>query len=303
MMVLAANGCVAAQNPASFHVHACLCLLGVSGSKALLNEADPDLSHGISSTQFLAPGTSVSGVIVIVQSCSHDWDANVLRAVLADTHGSVEGIFSRSMSALLAPGRVVIVSGRTVSLEGRLLLLGQKVSPHHGLRDGYKPVSDGRRNVSEVSRRYGCLILRGRKCVLARDANKQLYVPTDELRHHETAQQAAARAVAEACDIYPEEFAVLRDVAPAIFYDKADVMPIVITIFAAIATNPPPPGSAEDQDTIEDEDDMYDWFPYVQALSRLTSEKERHAITRLAAGASAAKADSPASLSNPEWNG
>ena len=74
---------------------------------------------------------------------------------------------------------------------------------------------------------------------------------TDEPRSSETAQQVGTRAVAEACDIFPEEFALLSDVPPAVYYEKADqAKPLVVSILAAVATSSPPPGSAEDADTI-----------------------------------------------------
>lgn len=248
----------------------------------LNNKVERDILPGTFSTQFLAPGTAFSGLTVNIQTCSYDEDASVLRALLADAHGSVEGLFPTTLAKMILPGKSVAVSGRTLSLQGRLLVLGQEATPNQGLRDGYMPVSDGRRNVSDVSRKFGCLVLRGRKCVLARDCNKQLYIPVDEARNSETAQQAATRAVAESCDIYPEEFALLGDVPPAVYYEKAgQAKPQVVSIFAAVATSPPPPGSAEDADTIEDVEDMYDWFPFEQALS-LLSVKERHAIARLA---------------------
>ena len=50
-------------------------------------------------------------------------------------------------------------------------------------------------------------------------------------RVFETAEQAATRAACEACDIYPDEFVILRDVAPAIVYDKSGGSPVVMTIF------------------------------------------------------------------------
>ncbi|OLQ09787.1 putative alpha-tubulin polyglutamylase Ttll1 [Symbiodinium microadriaticum] len=251
----------------------------------LNNKVERDILPSTFSTQFLAPGTAFSGLIVNIQTCSYDEDASVLRALLADAHGSVEGLFPTTLAKMILPGKSVAVSGRTLSLQGRLLVLGQEATPNQGLRDGYMPVSDGRRNVSDVSRKFGCLVLRGRKCVLARDCDKQLYIPVDEARNSETAQQAATRAVAESCDIYPEEFALLGDVPPAVYYEKAgQAKPQVVSIFAAVATSPPPPGSAEDTDTIEDVEDMYDWFPFEQALS-LLSVNERHAIARLAHGA------------------
>ncbi|CAE7507332.1 Ttll1 [Symbiodinium sp. CCMP2592] len=140
----------------------------------LNNNLEQDASSGTFSTQFLAPGMAFSGLIVSIQTCAYDEDATVLRALLADAHGSVEGLFPTTMAKALLPGKSVPVSGRALSLQGRLLVLGQQVTSNQGPRNGYMPVSDGRRNVSDVSRKFGCLVLRGRKCVLARDADRQL---------------------------------------------------------------------------------------------------------------------------------
>eukprot|EP00435_Cladocopium_sp_Y103_P008686 s1575_g2.t1 len=126
------------------------------------------------------------------------------------------------------------------------------------------------------------LVLRGKKCVLARDADKNLRIPLEEAALKETAQQAAVRALAEACDIYPEEFFMLQDVAPAVYYEGSTV----VSIFAALATNPPPPGASEDEDLL-DEDDVYDWFRYDSAVARLPLQ-QRRSVERLSGDVRAA---------------
>ena len=93
---------------------------------ALLNNMlEWDVSSGTFSTQFLAPGTAFSGLIVSIQTCAYDEDATALSALLADAHGSVEGLFPTTMAKALVPGKSVAVSGRALSLQGRLLVLGK----------------------------------------------------------------------------------------------------------------------------------------------------------------------------------
>ncbi|CAE8637800.1 unnamed protein product [Polarella glacialis] len=257
-----------------------------------LLEASPSNSaaavQGVASHHLVA-GMSFSGLVVQVFSCTADGDA--LRAELADAHGCVDGLFPKSLQSVATRGRFLSLSGQVVTVEGRLLVVASSGEPHRGLRDGYQPAQQGARNVSEWPRRFGCLVLRGRKCVLARSNEQKLYIPADEAHTHETAEQAATRALAEACDIFPEEIALLQNVAPVIVYesDGSGSAPVaVLTVFAALAVNPPPAGSQEDQDTVEDEEDLYDWFPYEQAMSLLLTQHERVAVTSLAAGVAAA---------------
>ncbi|CAJ1403107.1 unnamed protein product [Effrenium voratum] len=228
------------------------------------------------STHCLVPGTSFANLAVKVLSCRAE--DQVLRVQLADCHGRVEGISSEELTV----GATVSVAGQAISLEGRLFLLVQQVAGHAGLREGYAPAAPS----AGMVRRYGCLVLRGKKCVLARDSASKLFIPTEEAQYQELPQQAAVRALAEACDIYPEEFVLLRDVAPAVFYETSPGPPVVTTIFPALATNPPPPGTSEEEEVL-DEEDAYDWFRYDSA-HRLLALNERRAVTRLAMDVEAA---------------
>jgi len=114
-----------------------------------------------------------------------------------------------------------------------------------------------------------------------------LKLPTAEAHIHETEEQAATRAVAEGCDIFQEEVALLRDVAPAIVYDFSGDVPVVVKLFAALATSPPPAGYEIDEES-EDEDDDYDWFTFDVASRRLLLEFEREGLSFLAGGVSRA---------------
>merc|ERR1712176_1013616 len=141
---------------------------------------------------------------------------------------------------------------------------------------GYEAVRPGQRNASGLPRRFGCLVFRRDRCVLARSDGGRLYIPAAEAENLQTAEQAATRAVATACDIYEEEIALLDQIAPAVVYDTDAIegapamMMSTVTIFAAIAVGTPPPEAEE-----EDEDDPYDWFTYEQAMARLTTSYER----------------------------
>jgi len=228
-------------------------------------------------THHLTPGMSFSGLVVQILTSAPD--NLVVRAVLADIHGSIDAIFPRSLQASLVRNRLVSVTGRVVAADGRVFLLGERAEPHSGFREGYEAVRIGQRNYSQNARRYGCLVLRGFKCVLAR-CDGTMLLPTSEAKTHETPEQTATRAVAEACDIHQEEVALQRDVAPVTVYDTADPEnPLVVTIFAALATSPPPPGYHDDES--EDDEDFYDWFSYEQALRRASLDHERAAIKAL----------------------
>eukprot|EP00927_Polykrikos_kofoidii_P022732 TRINITY_DN2113_c0_g2_i2.p1 TRINITY_DN2113_c0_g2~~TRINITY_DN2113_c0_g2_i2.p1 ORF type:complete len:1063 (+),score=184.56 TRINITY_DN2113_c0_g2_i2:139-3327(+) len=234
-------------------------------------------------THHLTLGMSFTGLVVHVAGCSPD--GPVLRAVFADTHGSVEAIVPRSLQSIVARGRVVGVTGRVLSADGSLYVLADAAVPHSaGLREGYEPVRLGYHNSSECLRRYGCLVLRGGRCVLARREGQKMFVPAGEAQAYETAEQAAVRAVAEACDIHQEEIALLRDVAPAVVYEPIPGLskPVVVTIFAALATSPPPAGAEDDES--EDEDDLYDWYSYEKAVKRLGSHFERESLAIVATG-------------------
>jgi len=201
-------------------------------------------------------------------------DGPVARAVVADVHGCVEVLAPRHLAEGMPTGRDVSLDGRVVSIDGRLVVAAERAVPHTGLREGYTPVREGVRNASVYQHLFGCLVLRRGRCVLARNDQGVLRIPATYATERETAEQAATRAVAQACDIHEEELALLHDVAPATVYHTVDGEITVLTIFPALATGPPP----ADEDDSEDEDDAYDWFAYSTAVSRVNTEHERSAI-------------------------
>jgi len=268
-----------ATAPASVPAPAAPAAQGSSSTRGAVGAA----VEGVATHHLLA-GMSFSGLVA--QVVSSTLDGSVLRVVLADCHGSIETIVPREFQAVAARDRCVSVAGRVVSADGCLYVMAERVVPHSGLREGYLPVRQGQRNSSEWPRRYGCLVLRGDKCVLVRHEGR-LQLPTKEARTHETAEQAATRAVAELCDIYPEEVALLHDVAPAVAYD-GEPADAVVRIFAALATRPPPAREEDDDLSEEDDEDLYDWFGFEKALKRLTSNWERSVVTSLAQGVSLA---------------
>ena len=233
-------------------------------------------------TQHLALGMTFSGLVVQVLALIDG--GSPARMMLADTVGCVEALVPKELKSEMPRGRFVSLDGWVTSISGHILVVVTKVKAGE-LREGYGTAQPALRNTSEKTRKYGLLLLRGSKCVLSRK-NSVLSVPRGEAQSFETGEQAATRATCEACDIYPDEFVILRDVAPAIVYDKTEGSSVVITIFPALATNPPPPGSEEDES--EDEDDLYDWFLFERAMSRLDTAHEKKAVATLAESAAEA---------------
>eukprot|EP00928_Gymnodinium_smaydae_P013184 TRINITY_DN14819_c0_g1_i1.p1 TRINITY_DN14819_c0_g1~~TRINITY_DN14819_c0_g1_i1.p1 ORF type:complete len:1021 (+),score=251.56 TRINITY_DN14819_c0_g1_i1:43-3063(+) len=231
-------------------------------------------------THHLTAGMAFSGLVVHVLSSTVD--GPVVRLLLADAHGCVEALLPRIQQASAPRGRVVSVAGRVLTAEGRLYLMLDRAVQHAGLREGYNPVRAGQRNASERVRRYGCMVLRGARCVLAR-LDGLMSLPMAGANERETAEQAATRAVAEACDIHQEEIALLRDVAPAIMYEDDSIT----TVFAALATNPPPADAGDEES--EDEDDLYDWYTFDHAMRKLgPASQQAAAVAVLTRNVSAA---------------
>ena len=233
-------------------------------------------------TDHLNLGIAFSGLIVQVLAVITDGPS--ARMMLADTAGCVEALVPKEVKSEMQRGWFVSVDGWVTTVSGRIFVVVTKATAGT-LREGYGAVKPGLRNTSEKTRLYGVLLLRGSKCVLVRKGTA-MSIPCGEASSFETGEQAATRAACEACDIYPDEFVILRDVAPAVVYDKREASPKLITVYTALATNPPPPGSEESES--EDEDDLYDWFPFERAMARLETDHEKKAVAALADGAAEA---------------
>ena len=105
-------------------------------------------------------------------------------------------------------------------------------------------------------------------------------LPQARPRARETSEGAALAAVCEQCDIEPEELHFNRDVPPVVYYSTLPSGEVqVVTLYVAFATFPPPPdGYQDDESGEEDEDDLYDWFTFEQAVAALGTDSEREAL-------------------------
>jgi hypothetical protein len=229
-------------------------------------------------THHLDFGTAVSSMIVQVVDIKDV--GGMIHAVLSDAHGSVEALLSKAAREVAGRGCIVAVSGQMISLEGRSVLMVEQAEPHNRLQRGYSSVRMGQRNVSERRHEYGCLIFRGSKCMLPREG-EFLQIPSTAPRANESQQQAATRAVSERCSIYPEEFALLHDVPPAVVYLRDVSGPIVLTVFAATATSDAPKDGGCGGCNEAVESDKYDWYDFEQAFSFLKTKEERACVSNL----------------------
>lgn len=250
-------------------------------------DAENDLATSEkTATHHLDFGMAVRNMIVQVVEVK---DAGgMMNAVLSDAHGSVEALFSGMAQEEVTRGCIVAVDGRVVSLQGRIVLLVEQARPHPKLQRGYNSVRMGMRNVSERVHRYGVLVVRGNKCMLARSCSSttvSAYIPVTEPKGYETRQQAATRAITEACNIYSEEFCLVNDVPPAVAYVPVDGNPVVLTIFAAFTTGEQSTGDGGgcgcDENIDDEKEELYDYFDFEQALVFVGTPAERTCMLTL----------------------
>ncbi len=147
--------------------------------------------------------------------------------------------------------------------------------------------------VKITQRLYGCLILRGNRCVLARSLSGAwagLQIPHGAKGDGETAAQAAVRVTSALIDVEEGEFRIVSAITPVMYYlpGARPGQIVAVTIFIAQATSPPPPGPLEDAD-IEDEEDAYDWYTLPRALARVTPAERDALCTAACALAGAAR--------------
>jgi len=162
-----------------------------------------------------------------------------------------------------------------------LILLVEHATPHTKLHRGYSSARMGQRNVSEWVHQYGCLVLRGSKCILARRGDYAC-IPVTEPRAYESKQQAATRAIAESCNIFSEEIALVHDVPAAVAYlpDIDGKGPIVLSVFIAMAANQSNECGC-DEPLDSEKEKRYDWYDFEQAMSFVKTKAEQACISSL----------------------
>ncbi len=123
---------------------------------------------------------------------------------------------------------------------------------------------------STCERHIGALVLRGNRCILARSLEKEwegMRIPSVPKIPDESPHDAAIRAIVELAEVDASEVHILTNIFPVAIY-APDGRPILVELYPLYANNPPPDTPLEDTD-FEDEDDLYDWYTFPNAMNRV----------------------------------
>mmetsp|Transcript_27409 Transcript_27409/g.66562 ORF Transcript_27409/g.66562 Transcript_27409/m.66562 type:complete len:1032 (-) Transcript_27409:204-3299(-) len=134
---------------------------------------------------------------------------------------------------------------------------------------------------NHCQKHVGALVLRGNRCVLVRSltgAWQGLRLPSVALQPGETATKATLRAVQKYTEVdAASEVQSLANVLPVAIYDSVvnddddgNHTPRMVELHALYAVEPPPDGPLEDAD-MEDDETLYDWYTYANAVSKLNA--------------------------------
>jgi G3E family GTPase len=126
-------------------------------------------------------------------------------------------------------------------------------------------------------REVGGLVLRGNRCVLVRSLQnswKGMRIPSVVPHPNETPVDAAIRSIVEYCDVEADEVVPLPCIAPIHVYGPRHRPGVLITLYPLYARQPPPDGPLEDQDMEDEDDSLYDWYTYPNAIKRLLGAEQ-----------------------------
>lgn len=231
--------------------------------------------------QTLRGGSVFHKLVVEVHMASMTMKGSPLKRCVV---GDASGVIDCLSPIAFTKGQVVTLSGRCASVAGKLAIIAESSSPGVHKVEGYEPqiVMKHPNNLSAPKRSFGLLLLRGGKCVLCRSPEGEwdgVRIPYLPGKNEETPEETACRAAMTLCDIYDEEYYITPNVPSVTFHRPGEV----ITIFCGFATRPPPQDAPdEDFEESEDEDDLYDWFTFNQAFSKLKTPNERLALVQAA---------------------
>ena len=146
-------------------------------------------------------------------------------------------------------------------------------------------------DIDACTQEFGGLVLRGNRCVLCKslegawEGMRVPSLPPDD-EDDEAPLACALRAVDELCEIDAEEDAMpLPHIQPVSIYMPGGE-PVVVTLFALYAANPPPDGPIAEGLLAADEwddDYTYDWYTFDRAVTALRERGDEatgtHALT------------------------
>ena len=247
---------------------ACSTVCAVLPANGTVDLAKGSKGYTRDTTQTLTPGGTFTGLVLQITSILLQ-KGPTTKLLGADPFGTVEVVITGEENLQVFKGQVLQLSGKVVSHRGVLHIVvqakGLKVAPtsaaEHLGRSWFASeyVSAVHPNArSGPKRSYGVLPIRGSKCLLARSIEKKkrwkgVCIPPVPASMEETAMGAATRALCDTCDLDPDQFYILQDIAPAVFYKKTDDnTPEVVTVYPALTNDgPPPDGMPDDVQAIE----------------------------------------------------
>lgn len=123
---------------------------------------------------------------------------------------------------------------------------------------------------AKCERHVGALVLRGNRCVLVRSLSGEwdgMRLPSVVPKEGESPLSAAIRSLVELTEVESSEVRALEMISPVTVY-APNGRNVVMQLYPLYATAPPPDGALEDAD-LEDEESLYDWYLFENALKRL----------------------------------
>ena len=123
---------------------------------------------------------------------------------------------------------------------------------------------------AKCERHVGALVLRGNRCILVRSLSGEwdgMRLPSVVPKEDESPLSAAIRSLVELTEVESSEVTALEMISPVTVY-APNGRNIVMQLYPLYATAPPPDGALEDAD-LEDEESLYDWYLFENALNKL----------------------------------
>ncbi|CAJ1034331.1 hypothetical protein Q4I30_006781 [Leishmania utingensis] len=222
---------------------------------------------------------------------------NLLERVTADS--TLAAWHARAVSAnqkarRQRPPAVAVAGALTRDDKGRTTLRAEEVRPLTKAEARYSMMAGSsleeipvHYNASRIAHSYGALLIRGRKCALARTVkgavDARMRIPfTPHSSAEESCIDCAVRALCDACEVSSDNFFLPSYLPPVTFYPTAtadDAGPRCVTIYTALAISPPSRGVASDAvEDVPEPEEPYDWVTFSRALTLVETEVEREAL-------------------------
>jgi len=125
-------------------------------------------------------------------------------------------------------------------------------------------------NWSSCETHIGALVLRGNRCILVRSLQHEwigMRIPSLPRQPEESPADTIGRILVEFTEAGADDVTFLPQVLPVSVF-APNGRPILVHLYAAYATEPPPRDSPLEPD-VEDDESTYDWYTYTNAMQKV----------------------------------